>query len=101
MTKFEQYLKETTFKRNKKVEMEYITILSKLCLPGRRTILPELIRIGCPLVHLYPTDKAYLELIKSFQKHFRPNHATGKIDIETCAILYSLDSKESKSIVPF
>lgn len=39
------------------------------------------------------TNTGYVQLIKSFQMHFRPSDYSGVLDIEITAILYALIEK--------
>ncbi|WP_415679733.1 N-acetylmuramoyl-L-alanine amidase [Vibrio ordalii] len=65
-------------------------------LPNKNDILEKLKTYG------YGTTKTedaqvYQQLIRAFQLHFRPENYSGKVDIETVAILYSLVDKYKSS----
>ncbi len=61
-------------------------------LPGRRTIIREFERIGYVISKVL-SDRAYCNLITCFQRRFRPSLANGLMDLETCALLYSVSDQ--------
>ncbi|THB82037.1 N-acetylmuramoyl-L-alanine amidase, partial [Pantoea allii] len=38
-------------------------------------------------------EKKFVQLIRAFQMHFRPCNYSGRLDVETAAILYALIEK--------
>lgn len=70
----------------------YIAQFTANGLPSQKAILDKLARYGYD-IHLASTTSGFVQLIRAFQLHFRPDNYTGQLDIETVAILYALVDK--------
>ena len=77
---------------NNKAKADFVEILKRIRLPSMGLVLREFMRVGIPVGHYCQSDVKYEAMLKAFQRRFRPSSITGTIDVETAAILYSMQN---------
>ncbi|CAI8970832.1 N-acetylmuramoyl-L-alanine amidase AmiD [Pseudomonas chlororaphis] len=71
---------------------KYVQQFRAAGLPERDEVLKAFATYGYG-VPAQATDDFFQSLVRAFQMHFRPKNYAGKLDVETCAILYALNEK--------
>jgi N-acetylmuramoyl-L-alanine amidase len=87
----ELYFQSLGLTYSEQVKNEYLEILTRIrSLPQSYSVIREFRTMGVDFPPHNLNSSEYAHLLESFQKQYRPQHVSGVLDAETCAIIYAL-----------